>query len=109
MIPLPERIHICGMPYTIEVLDKVFDDGVECVGTINFLAGHIRLKKDVSPSMLRQTLMHEILHGICYHLGIKDTADEEKLVDTIATALFVLTRDNGQLIDWLRDTSVYNV
>ena len=62
----------------------------------------------LSPSMMREVVIHECLHvimdvaGVAYGMGKGQTAyTEEGLLQALDTALLALIRDNPDLIGWI--------
>ena len=80
------EINILGVLYTV--------NEVECVnkaeprkGEINYLTNEIKLDKNMPQTLKEQVLMHEILHATFDLLGLSELAEDEKAVQSIATAL----------------------
>jgi Zn-dependent peptidase ImmA (M78 family) len=68
---MPERIHMGPLTYTIstsreewELLAQGADDNA--FGFIETAKGTIHIRDDVSPSLQRQTLLHELLHAAVF-------------------------------------------
>lgn len=55
-----------------------------------------------SKSVLVDTLLHEICHGIWSGFGLPKRADEERVVTVFGTGLAALLKDNPKLITWLK-------
>ena len=81
-----ERINILGVVYKIEEVEVVN----KCEprrGEINYLTGEIKLDKNMPLTLKEQVLTHEILHAVFDLLGLDKLAEDEKKVQSIATAL----------------------
>lgn len=68
--------------------------------------GHleIALQPDVADMVLRETLLHEVLHAVLFNTGISDRMTdkaEEHLVRALSPALFSLLRENPELVRYL--------
>lgn len=55
------------------------------------------------PSVVSETLIHELLHAIYYDRNIQDDDDEERTVTLMAGGLATLFRDNPHLVDWIAE------
>lgn len=114
--PFPKKIRIAGFDYDLHVTDdkikikasecKSMEEGEEDVeitlmGCINDNDQIIRLSTDYHPQQQLSTLLHEIVHGIISinHIPVpEDHNTLELIVDGIANGLFLLFRDNPELL-----------
>ena len=80
-------VNILGIPYTVEEVDRI-DPDVRMFGQIDYPNQRILLEKGMAPEYAKQTLMHEILHGILEGLGYDDINSDDQKVQSIATALY---------------------
>jgi len=97
-VTIPRKIKMLTHTY-----DIVFDNrelaASSCIGLTRFLHQKIILSKGVEPdSELNQIFLHEILHTIERHFGMKlDDMDIDRLAEGLAVFLF----DNlGIEFDW---------
>lgn len=88
------KINILGTIYKIKYFSKPSDvdhNGRNaCFGQVDFWTRTIRLYDKQTKEELFQTLMHEVIHAITYHLHIDDITKsprEETIVDLLATGL----------------------
>lgn len=79
-------INILGVIYQVKEVDTVNKTNPRR-GEINFLTNEIRIDRSMPESLKEQVLMHEILHAIFDLLGFEDLGEDEKMVQSIATAL----------------------
>lgn len=79
-------INILGVIYTVEEVDTVNKTDPRR-GEINYLTNEIKIDKNMPESLKGQVLMHEILHATFDLIGLDKLAEDEKKVQSIATAL----------------------
>ena len=82
-------INILGLNYTIEEVDTV-NKFEPRKGEINYLSNEIRIDKNMPEDLKNQVLMHEILHAVFELLGMRELAEDEDKVQSIATALHLV-------------------
>lgn len=90
---MPESINILGIDYKISLVDVV-DKTQLCFGQIDYFACEIRIDKNLPVAMQRQTLLHEVIHGICNLLGLVNINDDEGAVQGIASGLYSTFKDH---------------
>jgi hypothetical protein len=61
---------------------------------------------DVPDMVLRDTVLHEIIHALNYHLQLTDGPADEDIASRISTGLLTVFMDNPFLARWLTDPSV---
>jgi len=86
---IPKKVKIGGLKYTVKISNNLANEGA--LGKISYSGLQIELQKAKLQNM-HATLLHEILHGIYYHLGY--TEHDEKKIDELANALYALIVDN---------------
>ena len=82
----PIMINILGIPYELCEVD-VIDKNVHLVGQINYQEQKIQIEKGLGEDYRKQTIMHEVLHGIFEALGYDDINADEQKVQSISSAL----------------------
>lgn len=87
MAELFEKVNICGIPHKVIYKEDAFDSDTLHMGEINFAKAEIYVNKDMSDSMIQQTVIHEMVHGILIHIGRNDLYADETLVQMLAMAL----------------------
>lgn len=81
-----KQVNICGIPH--QIIEKDFIEGNGCVlGEIEYRSCTISLRKDQTPEMYRQTLIHEIVHGMLVLIGRNELSEDETFVQTLALAI----------------------
>lgn len=82
-------INILGIPYEIREVD-IIDRDTHLVGQISYTDQIIRIEKGLGKEFRRQTVIHEVVHGILEGLGYRDINTDEQKVQGIASALHQL-------------------
>lgn len=103
----PKTIQIGPHVYTVKLRKHL--SLPDRVGETTVPTGQIWLRSKMqSPSILRDTLLHELLHCIINNGAAKTAidlsdADEEKLICAITSQLLMLIRYNPELIEFLTE------
>lgn len=79
-------INICGIDHKIIECEDNFDTDMH-LGQIDYSKAIIKINKDLPPQMKDEAICHEVMHGIFLHLGYQELADNEQLVQALATAV----------------------
>lgn len=96
--------------YKIVWHDSSFlQDGKEVLGATRFEEAELHVSTGQSPTMVKDTLMHECLHAIGYEvdaLGFQNLVHdnfnlEEHIVTVLTPRLLDFLADNPPLIKWL--------
>lgn len=80
------KVNICGIPHEILYVENTFDVSSN-FGQIDYGKAEIRINKDITPENQKETLCHEIVHGMLTHLGYLDLAGDETLVQALGNAI----------------------
>jgi hypothetical protein len=80
-MPLPKKLKIGAVAYTIKVVEGLKDEEGELRGCHDGDNGIISLCTDLPKDVELTTLVHEIMHALVdnYSLGLKE---EERVVDS---------------------------
>jgi hypothetical protein len=109
----PRRIRVGTVTYRVSDTPEDWQhasDAVNKVGETDHMAGVIRLKPGMAPSVLRITLWHEVLHAIMWsvlggprwdHLGDDPDDREEYVVARLEHPTLAVLRDNPGLVAYL--------
>ena len=92
-ISLPKKIKIGCCTYTIKEI--VVDSEEDFVGRCAPNKQIIEIDKRLSPDKKVQTLLHEILHAICFEQGHMKIAEHK--IDILATGILAVIKDNPKL------------
>ena len=57
------------------------------LGQINFAKAEILVNKDMTPEMTKETICHEIVHGILIHIGCNELSNDETFVQAMGNAI----------------------
>ena len=81
------KVKICGIPY--EVIDKecIESGNGRCLGQITYDECIIEMRKSQHPDYYKQTLIHEVVHGMLVMIGRNDLSDDETFVQALALAI----------------------
>ena len=84
---LPDKINICGTPFTVRCCDDSFRSDAIHFGEIEYQNAEIRINRNMPDVMKVQTLIHEWVHGAFVMIGRNDLTDDENLVQCLAVAI----------------------
>lgn len=87
------KINIAGIEYRVK-LCTVIEHGTNAVGMIDFLGEVISIRKDLSQARVRQTLMHEVVHGILDSIGYHELNEDERFITVFANTLTQVLLNN---------------
>lgn len=87
-----DKVKILGLPY--QIVEKEIINNENVMGQILYHSQVIYLKKDLPREQKEKTLLHEIVHGVFEGLGELELSENEKLVHALATAFYLLIKDN---------------
>ena len=83
-----KTVTICGIPHTIEEVPVIDEEREGIVqGEITYNEAKIRIKKDLPYEIKQEVLMHEVLHGILYHIGEAELCGDERFVQALANGI----------------------
>ena len=93
-----KTVKICGIPYQIIEKECIESSNGRCLGLITYDEGTIEIRKGQQPDYYRQTLIHEVVHGMLVMIGRNDLSEDETFVQSMALAIsqtFDLKEDNN--------------
>ncbi len=88
-----KKIKIMATEYEVEELEQI-NKYERLLGQINYEEQKIQLDKNISNDMKKETLIHEILHGILDKLGYTDLNEDEQKVHSIASTMYLVLKEN---------------
>lgn len=81
-----KTINILGVEFKVSYVDCV-DKFSPKKGEINYLTNEIRIDDSMPKDLKNQVLCHEIMHAIFDLLGMDEQAENEQMVQSLATAV----------------------
>ena len=85
---IPEVVNICGIPHRVILCEDGFTGDGRHLGEISYLNCEIRINKNMPETLQRQTLIHEMVHGMLFMQGLDRINDDEEKVNVIANAIY---------------------
>ena len=107
-----ENVMVDAVNYKIEQTDDVLIvDGRECGANVDYNLGLIKIRNNdvVGGGVRGKILMHEVMHAMLYERGMFEAADDEQLVDALASGIVNLIRTNPTLVQFILQGSDKNV
>lgn len=100
------NFDILSLHFDVEEVEDEDLDGN--LGDTNGNTGRVRIRKSLSPSLKRETVLHELIHAALAASGhgtlIVHMKDEEHLVSVLAPVLLHTLRENPDLAAYLLDS-----
>ena len=91
-----QSIKILSQKYMI-VEVPVIEQGERYAGLIDHFNNTIYLCSTLNEDKKSVTLLHEILHAVFAQLGFSEEHDNEHLIDSLASSIYQVLRDNKNL------------
>jgi len=95
----PETVKVFNLTFAVKFVPHEEMARAEAFGLCDFEKQLILLDESQSDESLQDTFMHEVLHAICFVLGI-DVESEESLVHKLATGLCTVWNQNPAAWLW---------
>ena len=102
-----ESVMVDAVRYRVEQDSEIIVvNGQECGACVNYDGALIRIRDPVTLGVGAQakTLMHEIVHAILFERGRREDAENEDLIDAVASGFVNLVRQNPDLIEFIKAT-----
>lgn len=80
-------VNICGIPHTVVKRRDNFGINEYHFGEIDYKSCEIKIADDLTAELERETLFHEMLHGILFHIGKDELSQDESLISALANAM----------------------
>lgn len=87
------KLKIMATEYAVEEVEQI-DKYERLLGQIDYAEQKIKIDKNISEDMKKETLIHEILHGILEKLGYQELNEEEQKVHSIASTMYLVLKEN---------------
>lgn len=91
---IPKKVKVGGKTYVVEVTNKLELGSINCSGEANCSDLIIRICPQAKQKM-QADFIHELIHCIAWHLGYTD--HDEKKVEELASALYMVIQDNPKI------------
>lgn len=80
-------VNICGIPHKVVECEDRFDVDAH-FGQIDYKTCEIRINKDMTEASKKETICHEMVHGILTHLGYNGYSQDEQFVQALGNAIY---------------------
>lgn len=81
------KVNICGVKHKVVECEDKFDTDLH-FGQIDYKTCEIRINKDLPEESKKETLCHEVLHGMLVHLGYAELSQDEQFVQALGNAIY---------------------
>lgn len=81
------NVNICGIKHEIVEREDTFDADAVHLGQISFKECKIYINKNMHEDIKRETICHEMIHGILTHLGYQEQSSDERFVQALANGI----------------------
>ncbi len=84
-----KKVNICGTPHIIKHKKVICEEEEGVVdGLIEISKCKITLKKGMTEEFEKETLIHEMIHGILHHIGRYELSEDEEFVQALANGIY---------------------
>lgn len=80
------KVMVTGIPFEVQECHENFGDG-SC-GEIEHRKQIIRINEDMALEYKKQTLIHEMVHGILVIIGRNDLSEDETFVQSLTQGIY---------------------
>lgn len=103
-IKVPRSVVVGPHIYEVRLVDGLRHDEEDPLLGVCFTDDLlISLDADQPPSVMRETLLHEIVHALAHQWSLGDTSDEEAWASALGVGLLQVFRYNPDLVAWLEN------
>lgn len=81
------KVNICGVTHRVVECEDKFDTDIH-FGQIDYKNCEIRINRDITEESKKETLCHEMVHGMLIHLGYQEQSNDEQYVQALANAIY---------------------
>ncbi len=97
----PRYISIGPYRYRIKLVREL-GEPEELDGVTDTAGSKLLIREDLSPSRMRETVLHEILHAV-WDVCNLSKAYEEKTIMSLSPILLDVLQRNEELVEWLTE------
>lgn len=94
------KVDILGINYQIKE-ENVIDENIDCLGLIEYKKQLITIKQGLKEDIRKETIIHEIIHGILEHSGRADLQKKEDLINGLSNSIYQVFSRNKELTTYL--------
>lgn len=80
-------VNICGIPHKVIECEDCFNVDTH-FGQIDYKDLIIKVNKDMPEESKKETICHEMIHGILVHLGYNEQSQDEQFVQALGNAIY---------------------
>jgi hypothetical protein len=109
-VPRPERVKLAGIVLDVAYINGETPEYAELRKEATKITGRIHLDRQrmaideaTGPDIQKETVIHEVCHGILQLAGHDPDDEREALVQALGTGLLQFIRDNPHVIRWLEE------
>ena len=81
------KVNVCGIPHKVVECEDKFDVDLH-FGQIDYKTCEIRINKGITEDSKKETLCHEMVHGMLTHLGYTELSHDEQFVQALGNAIY---------------------
>lgn len=82
------KVNICGIIHEVVEKEDAFDSDNCHYGQIDYKTCEIEINKKLDDEIKKETIFHEMLHGMLVHLGYYEESQDEKFVQALSNAMY---------------------
>jgi hypothetical protein len=99
---LPLVVTVGPHPYAMRYVSGLMhEDGDALLGLCATDDLVIQLEEKQPTSLLRETVLHELVHAIASQFGLSDENTEEEWANAVGVGMLQVLRQNPRLVSWL--------
>ncbi len=100
----PKRLRIGHRFYSVRYVEAsalTSEDGTACNGLCVFDKSEILIWEGLTPDVMAEIVLHEVLHAMHWEAGLTDDSDEEAFTSLTAKSMCRFYQDNPTATRWL--------
>lgn len=88
------KLKVLATEYEVQEVEQI-DKYERLLGQIDYDEQKIKIDKNISEDMKKETLIHEMLHSILEKLGYREMNEDEQKVHSIASTMYFVLKENN--------------
>jgi Zn-dependent peptidase ImmA (M78 family) len=81
------KVNICGIPHNVLFVEDTFDSDAKHFGQIDYVRCLITVNSDLREDARKETICHEMVHGMLVHMGYDELSQDEQFVQALGNAI----------------------